>query len=255
MNLLVLENVEEVGRSAARLVRNVLEKQSRLTAALPTGRTPLPFYAALREVLPRAKLPGRLRVFMLDEYRGLPASDPRSFRSYLEREAVEPLGLGARSFFALDGDAPDPRAECLRYERAIAQAGGLDLAILGLGENGHVAFNEPGAPAQEGVHLVRLSNRTRQANAGDFGSAPDVPKEALTLGLRNLREARALLMLVSGTRKTAALRALIKENTGMAPAAALMRHPRLTILADRDAVGGPSIRFTTSRPGPMPASC
>jgi glucosamine-6-phosphate deaminase len=243
MNLAVLENREEIGAAGARLVRSLLEKRQCLTAAFPTGRTPLPFYAALRSALTETGLARRLRVFMLDEYLGLWPRHPRSFRSYLERELVRPLGIGSERFFLLDGAAKDPEVECRRYEEAITAEGGLDLAILGLGDNGHVAFNEPGTPASSMAHIAGLSEETRRVNAHDFGSLSEVPREALTAGIGTLRRARSLLMLVSGRQKAKALAALRSApESDRVPATLLRGHPDFTVLADQEAAAG-SILF------------
>ena len=146
-------------------------------------------YAALRAHAADGSLPaGEATVFQLDEYLGLGPQDERSYRAYLRRELQ---GVGVGAFHGLDGSAPDPEAECARHQALLDEAP-IDLVVLGLGRDGHVAFDEPGAPAAAGTRRVRLHPTTRADAAADFGGIEHVPHEALTVGLRTLLGAREL---------------------------------------------------------------
>ncbi len=212
------------------LVANRLRARPRLRVILPTGHTPLGVYAALRAHAADGSLPaGEATVFQLDEYLGLGPQDERSYRAYLRRELQ---GVGVGAFHGLDGSAPDPEAECARHQALLDEAP-IDLVVLGLGRDGHVAFDEPGAPAAAGTRRVRLHPTTRADAAADFGGIEHVPHEALTVGLRTLLGARELLMLVTGEAKARAVRAMLEGPPGEeCPASLLRDHPRLTVVCD-----------------------
>ena len=169
---LVLSRSERVALLGGELVANRLRARPRLRLILPTGHTPLGMYAALRAHAADGSLPaGDAELFQLDEYRGLGPGDPRSYRAYLRRELGE-IGFGA--VHGLDGSAADAAAECARHQ-ALLDAAPLDLVVLGLGRDGHVAFDEPGAPADAGTRLVALHETTRADAAADFGGIDAVP--------------------------------------------------------------------------------
>ena len=226
---LVLEHPRRVAMLAAEIVANRLRARPRLRMILPTGRTPIGMYAVLRGHAADGSLPAaEATLFQLDEYEGLGPGDPRSFRAYLERE-LSGVRLGA--FHGLDGSA-DPAAECARHQRLL-DAAPIDLAVLGLGRDGHVAFDEPGSDPDAGVRPVRLLPATRFDAAHDFGGIAAVPHAGITVGLRTLRSAREILLLVSGAAKAEALRATLEGPAGpLVPASLLRDHPGLTIVCD-----------------------
>ncbi|HEU0024816.1 MAG TPA: 6-phosphogluconolactonase [Thermoleophilaceae bacterium] len=217
------------------LVSNRLRARPRLRLILPTGHTPLGLYAVLRaHAGDGSLLTGEARLFQLDEYLGLGGGDERSYRAYLAREL---RGIRFRAVHEIDGAAPDPDSECARHQALLDEAP-IDLAVLGLGRDGHVAFDEPGSSLMAGVRRVRLHDATRADAAADFDGVEHVPREALTVGLRTLVEARELLMLASGPAKAAALRAMLEGERGPACPASLLRdHPRLTVICDSAAAG------------------
>jgi len=232
---LVLDDPARVGLLGAELVANRLRARPGLRLLLPTGRTPEGMYAALRAQAADGQLPTEhASVFQLDEYAGLGRDDPRSFAATLRRE------LGEMQFAALhflDGSATDPQAEAGRHQRLLDEAP-VDLAVLGLGRDGHVAFDEPGTLPEEDARVARLDPATIADAASAFGGEPHVPPRAITVGLRTLREARAILLLVTGEAKAEPLRALLDDPVSTRRPASLLRdHPRLTIVADRAAAG------------------
>jgi glucosamine-6-phosphate deaminase len=232
-SLLVLDNAHHVGLTAAELVANRIRARTRLRVLLPTGHTPRGLYAALRAHAADGSLPSLdMTVLGLDEYLGLGADDPRSFRASLDSE-LDGIPMGRRE--ALDGAAADPGAEAARYQ-AVLDTAPVDLAVLGLGRDAHVAFNEPGSRPGDGVRRVALDPSTIAVAAADFGGAEHVPREALTVGLRTLLAARELLLIVTGAEKAQALRATLEGPSGQdSPASLLRGHPCLTVLCDRDA--------------------
>lgn len=226
------DDAEAVAAMAAELVLNRLAARP-LRILLPTGHTPLPLYAALRRHARAGRVPpGRGRVLQPDEYCGLPVGDRLSYRAYLERELD---GTGFVLADRFDPGAPDLEAEAARYQAVLDEAE-IDLGILGIGPDGHVAFNEPGSMPTSIARLVRLADSTRRAAAGDFGSLERVPTQALTVGIRTLLEARELLLLVTGEVKAEILReALTGPPRSSVPASLLRLHPRLKVLCDRSA--------------------
>ncbi|MBS0418386.1 MAG: glucosamine-6-phosphate deaminase [Proteobacteria bacterium] len=198
-----------------------------LTIALPTGRTPLGLYSVLRS---KPVAFNRVRWFNLDEYVGLSATDGTSYAQFLRMHLLDDLGVPDTNIRLIRGDAADIQAECRAYDEAIARAEGLDLAILGLGANGHIAFNEPGSGWHQTTHVVRLTELTRAANAQE---GQYVPPCGITMGIGTLSGAREILLLVSGQSKADALQALLQGRPDlMWPVTSLLGHPRLTVIAD-----------------------
>ncbi len=239
---LVLEHPRRVALLGAELVANRLRARPELRLILPTGHTPLGMYEALRAHAADGSLPaGRATLFQLDEYLGLGGDDERSYRAYLRREL---RGLGFGAFHGLDGAAPDPEAEAARHQARL-DAAPVDLVVLGLGRDGHVAFDEPGSLPGAGARRVRLYETTRRDAAAGFGGLEHVPDEALTVGLRTLLAARELIMLVSGEAKAPALRGMLEQPPSpLVPASLLRAHPRLTVICDAAAA-----RELRPRPG------
>jgi glucosamine-6-phosphate deaminase len=201
----VLAGANAVAGTAAELIANRLRARPRLRMLLPTGHTPLGVYAALRAHAVRGELPsGEATVFQLDEYRRVGPGDERSFAAYLERELS---GVAISVFHRLDGAAADPVAECDRHQRRLDEAP-IDLAVLGLGHDGHVAFDE------SGTRVVALHPHTRADAAEEFGDLDRVPTRALAVGLRTLLAARELLVLVTGAGKADALRTMLMAPPG-----------------------------------------
>jgi glucosamine-6-phosphate deaminase len=230
---LVVGHPMNVALLGGELVANRLRARPTLRAILPTGHTPLGMYAALRAHAADGSLAAdRATLFQLDEYAGLAPDDERSYGAFLRREL---RGVGFGFFHGLDGSARDLAAECARHQGLLDEAP-IDVVVLGIGRDGHVAFDEPGSAVDGGARLVRLHASTREDAAPDFGGLDGVPREALTVGLRTLLSARELLLLVTGEAKAEALRAMLeRQPTTDCPASLIRDHPRLTIVADRAA--------------------
>jgi len=235
MNLIWVEDQDELAECAADQVVSLSRQKPDAVIALPTGRTPLRMYARLRHY---AQYDGwdanHLRLFNLDEFVGLGIDDPRSYAAYLQAEVLHPLGIAQSRL--LNGLHPDPTAECQAHEMAIRAIGGLDLAILGLGANGHLAFNEPATAADAGSRVVSLTAQTINDHQSHQTPAGPAPHTALTLGLKVLLESQSVLLLVSGQSKAAALSALRRGIADTAwPVSLLHDHPQLTVIASLDA--------------------
>ena len=248
------ETVRDAGELAERAARRLLaaiEESPAAVLGLPTGTTPVGMYR--RVVAACSARPGcfsRVTTFNLDEYAALPPGHPSSYRSFMEKHLFTHVDLSPERTHLPDGTAAAVRrenpgldleealaVECLRYERAIAEAGGLSLTVLGLGVNGHIAFNEPGSHHDSRTRVVELAAATRRANAPHF-PGEHVPRRAITMGIGTLLESRALVLLASGTGKAEAVDRLRSRAVSEAfPASALHAHPDVTVLVDRAAAG------------------
>lgn len=222
MKLRVFDGPAEVALAAADRLLEHARARPELLLALPTGRTPLPLYDELaRRAAAGSSGLLRARGFNLDEVT-LPPDDPRSFASYMRRHVWGRTGLDASRFQIPRGDAPDLVAECRRFDQALADAGPLDLAVLGVGADGHVAYNLPGQ-VEEATHLVTLPNHVAEGQG----------LRAVTMGLGPLRRARGILMLACGSAKAEAVRVLVQgPASDQWPCSQLREHPDFELLLD-----------------------
>jgi glucosamine-6-phosphate deaminase len=228
---------EEAGAFAAgRILERARDGRLR-RLGVATGGSAEPVYAALRAQPEAAGLLGGATAYALDEYVGLSGTHPQSYQATLRREYLEPLGLPPEGLRVPDGAAADPHDEAARFDAELTAAGGVDLQILGIGSNGHIAFNEPGSDLAGRTRVQELSEQTRTDNARFFGARRDVPTHAITQGVGTILSADEILLLAFGTTKARALHAaLTGPISSDVPASALQHHPRVTVLADPDAV-------------------
>lgn len=240
IKLVVVEDYEALSRRAAEHLMSLVRAKPDANVVLATGNSPIGMYRELALRRRRGELDAsRLRVFQLDAYFGLSSDDPRSLYSWMDREFLGPLGIPSGHVVRLPGDAADPASACHAYVEAVGAAGGFDLAVLGLGPNGHLGFNEPPSDSQAPTRLVDLTEESIVSNAAYWGGRDRVPRQALTAGLDLLLAARDVLLLVSGAHKQAILRrALTGPVTPEVPASYLQQVDAL-VIADRAAWPGP----------------
>lgn len=229
-----VETFPTAGAAASRAAEKIaalLRRKPRATLVLASGKTMQPVYRNLARVHRQGRAPfHRAVTFNLDEVAVSP-DDPRSFRSFMERRLFSKVDLPAAGIHFLRGDARDPARECARYEAELARLGPPDLALVGIGANGHVAYLEPGASLPPQTSRVRLSAATRQALAAD-GVLP-VPRDALTMGIESILAARAILLVATGRSKAQAVAAALEGPvTPRCPASFLTVHPRLSVVLD-----------------------
>jgi glucosamine-6-phosphate deaminase len=241
LNVRVFASEQEAAAACAAQVASTLRGKPDAVLGLPTGRTPLNVYRELVTLHRRGELDfSRVTTFNLDEFLGLPPDDPSSFRAYMERHLFQHVNLATERIHFFDGSAERAERECVRYDALLAAAGGLDLVLLGIGPNGHVAFNEPGESLQAASHRARLSRETRQASASLFGDdVSKVPLAALTLGMGALLQARRVILLAFGVNKAAAVTAMVRGPlTTHCPASFLQLHRDVEIWVDAAAGRG-----------------
>lgn len=204
---------------------------------LSTGRTMISVYDRLAALhRDEGLVLSGLTTFNLDEYLGLAPDHPGAFRQYILDKLVTQTDLPAEALNLPASDPEDPDAEAARFEAAIAAAGGIDLQLLGLGANGHVAFNEPGSAATSRTRVVTLSEQTRADNAATFPAGKAVPAQAITMGIATVMNARRLLVLATGAHKAAAVKALLEGPVSTQWLCSFLRaHPDLTVILDAEA--------------------
>ena len=240
LRIRIFPTPDSAARALAADVADAVAADPALVLALPTGRTPIKFYRHLAGLHRQGAVDfSRVTTFNLDEFAGIAPSDPRSYRAFMQRHFFDLVNVSRRRNHFLNGAAADADAECRRYERAIARAGGIDLTILGLGRNGHVGFNEPGAFLIARTHRARLAGATRRANRALFGSrGADVPRTALTMGIATILQSRRIVLVATGAGKARCVSRMVSGPvTPRLPATFLQLHPRAELWLDRAAAG------------------
>jgi glucosamine-6-phosphate deaminase len=236
--VVILPDARAVARQLAGRIGAALRDRPDLVLGLPTGRTPLMLYEELTALHRRGEADfSRAITFNLDEFVGVPADHPGSYRSFMRQFFFDHVNADASRTHFLDGAARDPEEECERYEREIDRAGGIDLQILGIGTNGHIGFNEPAPELEARTHRVRLRAETRRSNAALFGGDPEqVPAEALSMGMGTILQARCAVLIATGSSKARCVERLVNGPiTTLLPASFLQLHRNADIYLDEDA--------------------
>jgi len=250
-HLLVASSDEAFGRLGADAIQAAWNDSPGGATILATGWTPIPVFRELATRHARGELgtPG-CPIVQLDEYVGVEDSDPRSLYTWLDREFLTPLEVKASGVIRLRGTTADSEQECRRFDAAVAAVGGLHLAVLGLGPNGHVGFNEPPSGPTASTRVVPLSPESLASNARYWEGA-EVPVEGITAGLELLLSADVVILVVAGAHKRDILRRSVTgPESPEVPASYLRRVPRLIVVADDDAAAGLTQEEIGSRSGP-----
>ena len=244
MNLIIKDNYDDMSAKAAQIVADAInafkptEGHPRFVLGLPTGGTPLGMYKALIKLNKEGKVSFRdVVTFNMDEYVNLDPEHPESYHSFMFNNFFNHVDIDKANIHILDGNAADVEKECADYEKAIKEAGGIDLFIGGVGIDGHIAFNEPGSSLNSRTRIVELTKDTIIANSRFFGGDVNlVPKRALTVGIGTVTDARHVMILINGHNKARALHHAVEGSVSqMWPVTALQLHNNATIIADEDA--------------------
>lgn len=232
-----MKDYHEMSQRSASLLIDYIKEKEDTVLGLATGSTPVGMYQSLIQGYQQGAVSFRkVKTFNLDEYVGLQKEHPNSYHYYMNEQLFKHIDIPTEQTFIPNGAANDLEGECQRYEQLIAEAGKVDIQVLGLGLNGHIGFNEPGTPFTSRTHVINLMESTRQANARFFDSFEGVPTQAITMGIETIMESKMILLLVSGQKKAPALARLMNgEVSEDFPASILNRHPNVIILADEEA--------------------
>lgn len=205
---------------------------------LPTGSSPVPVYRELVAWYKEGRVSFKgVTTFNMDEYVGLPPDHPQSYHKFMEDHLFSHVDIDKKHVHILDGCAKNLDAECAAYEEAIKNAGGIELFLGGLGEDGHIAFNEPGSSLTSRTRVVTLMEETREVNARFFSSIDEVPRQALSVGVGTVMDAREVVVVAIGKRKARAVAACVEGPiTQMCTASVLQMHPNVTIVCDEGAI-------------------
>ncbi len=237
MEVVILNGSKQIAKLAADAVEDLLRRRPDAVLGLATGSSPLPVYDELAARHERDGLDfSRASGFALDEYVGLPPGHPESYREVVRREFTNRVNIRPENVHGPDGAGADIPAACRAYEEAIAAAGGVDLQLLGVGTDGHIAFNEPGSSFASRTRIKSLVEQTRRDNARFFSSLADVPHHVLTQGLGTIMDARHVILLATGAQKAQAVRDFVEGPVAaICPASILQFHPHATVLLDEAA--------------------
>jgi len=233
MDVRVFETPEDIGTFAASLIIYQVQKNDGFLLCAATGNSPTSTYQKLAENSERFET-DTMRVLKLDEWGGIPMNDPRSCESYLRENLLEPLNIDEDNYIAFQSDASDPEEECKRIREYVEEQGPIDLCILGLGMNGHIALNEPSNVLQPFSHVATLSESSLNH---PMASGMEIkPTHGLTLGMVEIMNASQIILIVTGTKKAEIMRELMTRNiTTTIPASLLWLHPNAHCLCDKDA--------------------
>lgn len=235
MHVRIFPTAERAAHAIANHIVAAIRAKPNLVLGVAAGRTPVPVYEALVREFDAGRVDfSRVTTFSLDEFLGLHRDDSRSFHAFLRQHLFSRINILRPAIHTLNGATRDPATECGRYERSLLRAGGIDLQVLGLGTNGHIAFNEPGMSLDAWTHQVALRVETRRANAQLFGGrVTRVPRHALSMGMGTIMAARTIGLLATGHAKAHAVaRMLGGRITTRVPASLLQLHPNVDVFLD-----------------------
>ncbi len=237
MEVIIKESYEEESKLAAELIADVIRRKPRAVIGLATGSTPLGTYKELIRLHKEEGLDfSRAITFNLDEYVGLTHDHPQSYHYFMWENFFKHINVNSKNVHIPDGTSKDIPGFCRWYEEQIVKCGGLDAQLLGIGGNGHIAFNEPGSSLGSRTRAKTLDERTRQDNARFFRNLNEVPKYAITMGIGTIMDARQLILLANGAGKAEAIAKTVEGPiTAMVPATIVQLHPKATIVIDKAA--------------------
>ncbi|MBS4212338.1 MULTISPECIES: glucosamine-6-phosphate deaminase [Neobacillus] len=238
MKIIEVKDYNEMSLKAAEYIIEKVINNPRIKLGLATGGTPVGTYKNLiADHRKNGTSYQHVTTFNLDEYIGLSGDNQNSYRYFMNEQLFNHIDVHESKTFIPSGIVKDMQAECLYYDDLIEKHGGIDLQLLGIGQNGHIGFNEPGTSFRSNTHVVQLAPSTIQANARFFNNIEEVPTKAITMGIASILRSKEILLLVSGESKNDAMFKLLNgELTENFPASALKKHPYVTIIADKAAV-------------------
>ena len=238
MKIYVSDDYKDMSRKAANIVSAHVILNPACVLGLATGSTPIGMYKQLIDWYNKGDLDfSQVKSVNLDEYVGLAPTHDQSYRYFMQHNLFDHVNIDPANTNVPNGLASDPEAECERYNQVIHSMGGIDIQVLGMGHNGHIGFNEPGQAFELETHVVNLTDRTIEANARFFASKDEVPKRAITMGIKSIMQARQILVVVSGEDKADIVKkAFFGPVEPQVPASILQMHPNVVLCGDKAAL-------------------
>lgn len=240
MRVIVCENYDEMSKVAAKLMEGLITLKPTCVLGLATGSTPVGMYKILSEKCKKGELDfSTVKSYNLDEYYPISPDNDQSYRYFMNDNLFNHINIDKANTFVPNGQAKDIEKECKEYDEMIDKMGGADIQVLGIGNNGHIAFNEPDEELVAGTHVTGLTQSTIQANSRFFASIDDVPTQAVTMGMASIMKAKKIMLLASGKGKHEALKKLLDDKiTTSNPSTLLKLHSDVVIICDKDAYEG-----------------
>jgi glucosamine-6-phosphate deaminase len=235
MNVIIVENYDEMSRLAATNIKDVITEKPNAILGLATGSTPIGTYKELIKMNKNNEIDfSKVKTINLDEYIGLGEKNTQSYRYFMNENLFNHINIKKENTFLPNGLARDIQEETDNYDKKIDELGGIDIQILGIGTNGHIAFNEPNDVLTSGTHLTYLTQSTINANSRFFNSIDEVPKTAITMGLGQIMKSKKILLLAHGENKAEVVKEVLSgQITSKNPATMLQMHKDVTIIIDK----------------------
>lgn len=237
MDIRIFNNSQEIGNAAAEIISNKIIEKNDAILGLATGASPVPTYKKLIENCNAGKISFKdVKTFNLDEYCSIPASDKNSYYTFMHENLFNHVDVKEENVHVPNGNPENAEEYCASYDAAIKEAGGIDIQVLGIGRNGHIGFNEPSDAFTAGTYKVKLTDSTIEANKIYFESENDVPREAITMGVESIINAKEIILIAEGKAKAQAIHDMIKgEISPACPASILQKHDNVHVFLDKDA--------------------
>ncbi len=237
MRIIICENYEEMSQKAAAIMASQLILKPDSVLGLATGSTPIRMYEMLAEMNQKGEIDfEKVKSFNLDEYYKIAPDNDQSYYYFMNDKLFSKVNIKTENTHILDGLAEDPEAECARFEKLIEESGGIDMQLLGIGQNGHIGFNEPDETLCAVTHLTGLTESTINANSVFFESKDEMPKSALTMGIGSILKSKRIMLLANGESKRRAVAELMNNDIKTSvPASLLKTHPDVILLCDKAA--------------------
>lgn len=237
MDIKIFNNSTEIGNAAAEIIKNKVNDKNNAVLGLATGASPVPTYKKIIEEYNKGNVSFKdVKTFNLDEYCSIPAADKNSYYTFMHENLFNHIDIKEENVHVPDGNPENAEEYCRAYDASIVSAGGIDIQVLGIGRNGHIGFNEPSDCFSSGTYKVKLTDSTIEANKIYFESENDVPKEAITMGVESIINAKEIILIAEGKAKAQAIHDMIKgEISPACPASILQKHDNVHVFIDKDA--------------------
>lgn len=240
MRLILCKDYNEMSKEGAKLVAGLITLKPDCVLGLATGSTPVGMYENLAEMNKNGEIDfSRVTTYNLDEYYPISPKNDQSYRYFMDTNLFDKVNIDKKNTYVPNGETKNPDEECANYETLVSSLGGADIQILGIGQNGHIGFNEPDNCLDANTHLTDLTESTIQANSRFFDNIEDVPKKAITMGIATILKAKKIVLLASGKSKHAVIKKLLDSCISTdVPATMLKVHPDVVLICDNEAYYG-----------------